>query len=100
MFAESIRITLVALFFFWMCKEGVLVDGMSFETLLGAVITTFLPNFLGRCFCIIRDITYFQIIRPNLLNYRLRELPICTKICTKASSFVLLPFCFGSAFIS
>ena len=36
--AESMRITLVALFFFWMCKKGVLADGMSFEALLGAAI--------------------------------------------------------------
>ena len=35
MLAGSIRITLVALFFLWMCKEGALADMMSFEALLG-----------------------------------------------------------------
>ena len=40
--AESIRITLVALFFLWMCKEGVLADGLSFEALLRTVLSVFL----------------------------------------------------------
>jgi hypothetical protein len=39
-------------------------------------------------------------IALRILNLGLRELPICTKICTKASAFVLLPFCFGSALVS
>ena len=35
--AESIRITLVALFFFRMCIGGGLADEMGFDTLLGTV---------------------------------------------------------------
>ncbi len=36
--AESIRITLVALFFFWMCIEGILADGIGFGALLRTAI--------------------------------------------------------------
>ena len=36
--AESIHITLVALFFFRMCVGGGLTDEMGFDTLLGRVI--------------------------------------------------------------
>ena len=36
--AESIRITLVALFFFRMCVGGGLADEIGFDTLLGRVI--------------------------------------------------------------
>ena len=39
---ESIAITLVALFFLWMCKEGVLADETTFDALLGTVLSVFL----------------------------------------------------------
>ncbi len=50
---------------------------------------------VGRKYYPMQDIDALQI-----LNLGLRELPICTKICTKASAFVLLPLCLGSAFVS
>ena len=98
--AKSMRITLVALFFFWMCKKDVLADEMSFETFLAAAIAAILLRLPWGGFYLVRKITDLQIIRPNLLNFRSREQPICTKICTKASAFVLLAFCFGSALVS
>ena len=46
--AKSLRITLGALFFFWMCKEAVSVDGMSFDTLLRACLDNFRTLFLKK----------------------------------------------------
>ncbi len=88
--AESMYMILVALFFFWMCKEGVLADGTTFGTLLTAVITETTLRLLGRSFVIIQSIAYHRIVCLRKLNFRSRELPICTKICTKASSLVFL----------
>ncbi len=100
MLAEFVLIALTIHLLLCGYREDRSAYGMSFETLLIATISAILLTLPNRYFCIIQDVTYFQIIRPNLFNYRLRELPICTKICTKAASFVLLPFCLGSAFIS
>ena len=42
---------------------------------------------------------YLLIFGLSWLNFRLRELLFCTKICTKASSLVLLQFYFGSTLV-
>ncbi len=95
--AEITGITLVALFLLWTCGEGSLAGEMSFEALLGAAIAAILPRLSGRGFENVQTKVY---CRDSSHNFRLRELLICTIICTKASSVVLLPFHFGSAFIS
>ena len=95
MLAESIRITLVALFFLWKCEEGVLADGLSFEALLAAAIATILLRLPGEGFCLVRNSTDLWIIRPNLLNFRSRELPSAPKSAPK----LLLSFCYRSALV-
>ena len=75
------------------------MDEMSISALLGAAYSE------NNCYkMVLKEIGCFDDNACNIvlrfLNLGLRELPICTKICTKASSFVLLSFCFGSAFIS
>ena len=44
MFTEFIYITLITLFFFWMCKEDFLADAMSFETFLRSAISEYINN--------------------------------------------------------
>ncbi len=94
--AEITGITLVALFLLWTCGEGSLAGEMSFEALLGAGIAAILPRLSGIGFENIQTIAYCL---DSSHNFRLRELLICTKICTKASAFVLLPFCYRSALV-
>ena len=75
------------------------MDGMSISALLGAAYNK------NNCYKMaLKEIGCFDDNACNIalrfLNLGLRELPICTKICTKASAFALLPLCFGSAFVS
>ena len=53
-----------------------------------------MANLMGIC-----EAIYLLIFGLNWLNFRLRELLFCTKICTKASSLVLLQFYFGSTLV-
>ena len=58
--AESVRITLVALFFFRMCVGGRFVDEIGFDTLLVRIIVALLSLFL------MIDGTLGQVIRRSL----------------------------------
>ncbi len=93
--AESIRLTLVALFFFWMSQKGLLVDEMSFEALLAAAIVAILLRLPGRSFVIVQSTTYPRIACLRTLNFRSRKLPSAPKSAPK----LLLSFCYRSALV-
>ncbi len=80
-------------------QEGRLMDRMSISALLGAAFSRKKWHKMA-----LKEIVCFDDNTCNIalrfLNLGLRELPICTKICTKASALALLPLCFGSAFVS
>ncbi len=75
MFTEFIYIALTICLLLCAGKGDHVAYGMSFETLLRAVIAAILLILPREGFCLIQNITYFLILRLNLLNFRSRELP-------------------------
>jgi len=94
---ESLLITDVLIILTWLLKlRGVMKNFIGINT---EKICSFLrkgtENLRGIC-----KTGYLWISGLSWLNFGLRELPICTKICTKASSLMLLWFFFSSALVS
>jgi len=112
--AESMYMILVALFFFWMCKESTLAYAMGFGALLVVVVFVVLLYLSGtvkymnyfssrmtgkanlqqkawKNFKGFQRIIYLRTIGLNLLNFRLREPGSAPKSAPRTPSWPPVP---------